>query len=107
MVEAYWLAAEKCQPGELYLIGADEKGHIYTFREALEKLLEMSVISDKKAVKIETDRRYTRPTNVPRLIGDTSKFRKLTGWKPKIGFEQILKDTLKYWRDIVKSDISD
>ena len=42
MVEAYWLATEKCQPGELYLVGSEDPSSIYTFREALEMLIEMS-----------------------------------------------------------------
>jgi nucleoside-diphosphate-sugar epimerase len=42
---------------------------------------------------------------VPRLIGNTEKFRKLTGWKPKIPFKQILEDTLNYWREFVKEDL--
>lgn len=95
IVEAYWIACEKCQPGELYLIGSTEDAKIYTFRQALEMLIAMSSVP---GIKHETDARYVRPTNVPRLIADTSKFRKLTGWEPKIPFEQILTDTLDYWR---------
>lgn len=103
MVHAYWLAMEKGESGELYLIGSDEKDHIHTFREALETLITMSLIENKHDVKVEVDPEFVRPTSLPRLIGDTSKFRSLTGWKPKIGFEQILQDTLNYWREFVKN----
>jgi len=102
LVEAYWLAMEHCQPGELYLIGSDESAHVYTFREVLNKLIEMSSVKD---IKIEQDPEFVRPTSVPRLIGDTKKFRELTGWSPKIPFEKILEDTLEYWRDFVKKDL--
>jgi GDP-4-dehydro-6-deoxy-D-mannose reductase len=95
MVEAYWLATEKCQPGELYLIGTDRLEHIYTFRQALEMLIDMSAV---KGITYEIDPRYVRPTGVPRLIGDTRKFQEATGWAPKIGFRRILEDTLEYWR---------
>lgn len=101
LVEAYWLAIEKCNPGELYLIGSDERDHIYTYREILNMLIEMSKVGK---VKIIRDPKYVRLTSVPRLIGDTSKFRKLTGWKPKIAIDKILEDTLEYWRDFVKND---
>lgn len=101
LVEAYWLAIEKCNPGELYLIGSDEKEHIYTYREILNMLIEMSNVGKVEIVK---DPKYVRPTSVPRLISDTSKFRKLTGWKPKINISTVLKDTLEYWRDFVKND---
>lgn len=102
LIEAYWLAMERCAPGELYLIGADEPEHIHTFREALQSLLEMSPV---KGIRIEQDPALVRPTSVPRLIGDTSKFRALTGWKPKIPYRQILQDTLAYWRDFVQKGL--
>lgn len=102
MVEAYWLAMEHCKPGELYLIGSDKPEQIHTFGEALNLLLEMSTV---KNIKIVKDPEFVRLTAVPRLIGDTSKFRKLTGWEPKISFRRILEDTLEYWRDFVRNDL--
>lgn len=99
MVRAYWLAIQKCNPGELYLIGSDESERIFTFRQVLEKLIAMSSVD---SIKYEIDPRYVRPTSVPRLIVDTSKFRKTTGWKPEISFQQILDDTLSYWRKRVQ-----
>lgn len=101
MVEAYWVAIEKCIPGELYLIGSDETEKIYTYRQVVEILIKLSSVND---IKIERDEKYVRPTSVPRLIGDTSKFRELTGWSAKIPIEKILQDTLDYWRDYVKND---
>jgi GDP-4-dehydro-6-deoxy-D-mannose reductase len=95
MVEAYWISTEKCQPGELYLVGSESEDSVYTFRQALEMLIAMSTV---KGITYETDPRYVRPTSVPRLIGDTSKFRKATGWTPVIPFNRILTDTLDYWR---------
>jgi GDP-4-dehydro-6-deoxy-D-mannose reductase len=96
MVHAYWLAVERCTPGELYLIGSTEKSHIHTFREALEMLINMSTAS---GIKYEIDQKYVRPTQVPRLICDTSKFVSMTSWTPAISFEKILTDTLNYWRN--------
>jgi GDP-4-dehydro-6-deoxy-D-mannose reductase len=102
LVEAYWLAMEKAAPGELYVIGADEPEHVYTFHNALEQLISMSNIGNQK-IEIITAPEYVRPTQVPRLIADTQKFRDLTGWKPKINFETILSETLNYWRARLKS----
>ncbi len=95
MVEGYWLAMEKCTPGELYLIGNDDPGSVFSFREALESLIGKSTV---KGIDYEIVSKYVRPTCVPRLIGDISKFKAATGWKPKISFNQILDDTLNYWR---------
>lgn len=100
MVEAYWLSTEKCIPGELYLVGSEDKASIYTFRQALEMLIEMSSVS---GIRYEIDPQYIRPTQVPRLIADTRAFREATGWEPKIPFHQILTDTLEYWRERVRN----
>jgi GDP-4-dehydro-6-deoxy-D-mannose reductase len=96
MVEAYWIASHKCTPGEMYLVGSEAPETIHTFRDALEMLIGMSSIS---GITHETDPRFVRPTQVPRLIADTSKFRNATGWEPSISFEDILGDTLTYWRE--------
>jgi GDP-4-dehydro-6-deoxy-D-mannose reductase len=98
MVKAYWLAVEKCKPGELYLIGSEADSHVHTFRECVEMLIKMSKV---KNIKYKIDPQYVRPTQVPRLICDTSAFVKTTGWKPRIDFETILVETLNYWRDQV------
>tara|TARA_Y100001936_G_scaffold169582_1_gene165835 strand:- start:3113 stop:4099 length:987 start_codon:yes stop_codon:yes gene_type:complete len=101
LVNAYWIAMEKCNPGELYLIGSDETEKIHTYREIIDKLISLS---SNENISIKQVPEYTRPTAVPRLIGDTSKFRKLTGWKPEISVDKILEDTLDYWRDFVKNN---
>ena len=102
IVRAYWLATEKCVPGELYLVGSEDQTKVYTFRQALEMLISMSTVD---GITYESVAKYTRPTNVPRLIADTSKFREATGWTPTIGFEQILSETLEYWREQVAKGI--
>lgn len=101
MVHAYWLAVEKCVPGELYLVGSDEDDHVYTFRQALEWLIELSTARN---LRYEVDPQYVRPTQVPRLIADTSKFRAVTGWKPLIDVKTLLTETLEYWRAEVRRD---
>jgi len=100
MVEAYWLSTERCHPGELYLIGSEASEYVHTFREVLEMLIGMSTVG---GIRYETDSKYVRPTNVPRLIVDARKFRELTGWEPKTPFKKILTDTLEYWRERVKA----
>ena len=104
LVEAYYQAIKKCEPGELYVIGSEDPKHVHTFREVLNMLIEMSDLNMNE-IKTETEPKFVRPTNVPRLIGDTSKFRKLTGWEPKISFKRILEDTLEYWRDFVRKEL--
>lgn len=91
VVRAYWLSLEKGEPGEVYNICS---GTAWTIREMLDMLLGMT----KVKVKIEQDASRMRPSDVPVLLGDASKFRKATGWQPTIPFEQTLRDLLDYWR---------
>jgi GDP-4-dehydro-6-deoxy-D-mannose reductase len=102
MVEAYWISTEVCVPGELYLIGSDSDDKLFTFRQALEMLIDKSKYHG--TIAHQEDSKYVRPTNVPRLVGDTSKFRKLSNWSPSIPFEKILDDTLQYWRHQLKKN---
>jgi len=91
IVRAYWLAAEKGEPGEVYNIGS---GRAYAMREVLETLLAKS----KVKVRVEVDPERLRPSDVPILLSDSSKFRTLTGWEPRIPFEKTMGDLLDYWR---------
>jgi GDP-4-dehydro-6-deoxy-D-mannose reductase len=96
VVKAYWLATELCEVGKLYLIGNYSSKSIYTFEQALVKLKNYSMI---KNLKHKIHRPFVRPTSVPFLITQKTEFENLTGWKPKISFEQILLDTLNFWRE--------
>jgi GDP-4-dehydro-6-deoxy-D-mannose reductase len=94
MVRAYWLATEKCEDGDVYNIGS---GKTYVMQDMLDMLLGMS----KVKVKVEVDPARLRPSDVPILLADASKFVNQTGWQPRIPFEQTLMDLLNYWRGIV------
>lgn len=94
MVRGYWLALEKGIPGEVYNICS---GRGYSIKEILDKLLKIA----KVKVKIIQDPGRMRPSDVPVLIGDSTKFVKQTGWQPTIPFEKTLEDILGYWRSRV------
>jgi GDP-4-dehydro-6-deoxy-D-mannose reductase len=91
MVKAYWLALEKCQPGEAYNICS---GSAWTIQQVLDRLLGMT----KVKIEVKQDPKRLRPSDVPILLGDNSKFVGATGWSPTIPFEQTLADMLEYWR---------
>jgi len=96
IVRAYWLAVTKCTPGEVYNICSGEKG-TYAISEILEILLSLT----KVKIQLQPDPKRMRPSDVSILHGDATKFRKVTGWKPKIPMEKTLKDLLDYWRERV------
>lgn len=91
MVKGYWLALDKCVPGEVYNICS---GKGYTLKEVLDILLKFS----KVKIKIKQEPGRMRPSDVPVLIGDNTKFVKQTGWRLEIPFEKTLEDLLNYWR---------
>jgi GDP-4-dehydro-6-deoxy-D-mannose reductase len=101
MVAAYWHAVNHCLPGELYLVGQEDPSMVCTFKEALDRLLKISNLSAQN-VEIKKVARYTRPTKVPFLISDISKFNSVVDWKAKFTLDDILKDTLDYWRKMVR-----
>lgn len=94
MVRAYYVAVEKCQPGEVYNIAT---GTGWKIKDVLHLLLSMS----KVKIKVQPDKDRMRPSDVEVLIGDASKFSKQTGWKPEVPFRKTMEDLLNYWREKV------
>jgi GDP-4-dehydro-6-deoxy-D-mannose reductase len=90
-VVGYYLALEKGKPGEVYNV-ATGKGH--KIHEMLDALLSFS----KVKISTEQDPKRMRPSDVELLIGDSTRLRAETGWKPKYEFTQTMKDLLEYWR---------
>ena len=95
IVKAYWLALEKCDPGEVYNIASGVSRKI---RDVLDLLLSLTHVD----VEIRQDPARMRPSDVYILWGDSTKFRQKTGWEPEIPFEKTLQDTLDYWRGKLK-----
>jgi GDP-4-dehydro-6-deoxy-D-mannose reductase len=94
MVNGYFLAATKGEPGEVYNICS---GRAVKISEVLDILLKMSRVK----TKIVQDPTRMRPSDVPILQGDCSKFKRRTGWRPKIPLQKTLRDLLNYWRETV------
>ncbi|MCX6794300.1 MAG: GDP-mannose 4,6-dehydratase [Candidatus Gottesmanbacteria bacterium] len=91
IVKAYLVAVEKCDPGDVYNICS---GSTIKIGDMLNLLLSFS----KTKVEIKQDPSRIRPSDVPVLLGDNSKFVAKTGWKPEIPFKKTMEDLLDYWR---------
>jgi GDP-4-dehydro-6-deoxy-D-mannose reductase len=91
IVRAYELAVLKGEPGELYNIGS---GVSYSIREVLDIILSFSGVE----IVIEQDSERMRPSDVPELRCDFTKFHKATGWEPCISLPKTLEDLLNDWR---------
>ena len=95
VVRAYWLAAKKGEPGEVYNICS---GNPISINNLLLTLISQTSVVPK-AIKQDIER--LRPSDVPILAGDCTKFKAQTGWKPLIPLEKTLGDLLNYWRERV------
>jgi GDPmannose 4,6-dehydratase len=91
-VEAMWRMLQAKTPDD-YVIAT---GEVHTVRELIEAAFGAAGLDWKKHVKV--DRAYLRPAEVDLLCGDASKARRKLGWRPKVGFAELV-------RMMVESDI--
>lgn len=91
VVKAYILLMENGEKGEVYNISS---GDAVSLREILTLLLSFSA----ETIEVEVDPQRKRKIDIPLLMGDSQKIRKLTCWEPKIPLSQSLHDLLQYWR---------
>jgi GDP-4-dehydro-6-deoxy-D-mannose reductase len=91
MVRGYYLALERGEFGEVYNLG---RGEAHSIKEVLDTLLALSHVD----ISVERDPARIRPSDVPTVICDATRFRERTGWEPVIPLRQSLADVLDYWR---------
>jgi GDPmannose 4,6-dehydratase len=84
-VEAMWLMMQQPKADD-YVIAT---GETHSVREFLNAAFDYAGLDWKKHVEI--DQRYFRPTEVDFLLGDATKARKVLKWKPKVGFQDLVK----------------
>ncbi len=83
-VEAMWLMLQQ-DTADDYVIAT---GQMHSVREFLELAFDRVKLDYSKYVEI--DPRYCRPAEVDVLCGDASKARRVLGWEPKVGFEELV-----------------
>ena len=91
VVSAYTIALEKCAPGETYNISV---GTGYTISQLVDIFAKLS----KREFDLRVNPKKIRKVDIPVLLGNGSKFSKLTGWSPKVKIEKTIEDLLNYWR---------
>lgn len=100
-VRAYFLlVTKKPNFGESYNIGGE---FTCTIEDMLKTLLSFS---KTKNIKVIIDKSRIRPIDADLQIPDTTKFKKATGWEPKISFEKTMLDLLNYWRNKIQKNPS-
>lgn len=73
-------------------------GECHTVREFVEEAFAVVGLDPWKYVKIEDH--YRRPVEVPELLGDSTKLRKVLGWEPQVSFKELI-------RMMVESDLKE
>lgn len=88
---ALWLALEKGEAGDVYNICSGQG-------IAIGGILDLLKRESRIDFKVAPDGDRVRPSDLPVIIGDGTKFRKRTGWSPQISFAQSMNDLLSEWR---------
>jgi nucleoside-diphosphate-sugar epimerase len=93
-----------CRAYELLLDRAIEAG-MYNIASgtsvALDDVVQMLVELARAPISVVTDESRFRPSDLPLVLGDSSKLRAATGWAPKIPLRETLSDALDYAREVV------
>ena len=96
-MHAYWLAAEKGRAGEVYNIAGTKIITVGEFLDVLKKMAKCEIPSRE-------DPKLFRPIDVTMQIPCVDKFRRETGWEPKISFEESVRDLLEHCRKEVANE---
>ncbi|QDH11128.1 GDP-mannose 4,6-dehydratase [Nocardioides dongxiaopingii] len=85
-VEAMWLMLQ--QPaGDDYVIAT---GQTHSVREFVQAAFAHVGIEDWER-HVRHDPRFMRPAEVDQLVGDAGKAREVLGWKPRVGFDELVR----------------
>lgn len=93
IAEAYWVAVDKCQPGEPYNICSSMR---ISIGDLLQLFIKLSTYDGKIETRVDPIR--LRPSDVVLLYGNSDKFQAQTSWSPKYDLEHTMGDLLKAWR---------
>ena len=101
-VEAMWLMLQQDKADD-YVVATGENHSVREFIEVTSKMLGYDLEwsgtgldekgTDKKSGKVlvEIDPKYFRPAEVDILLGDASRAKEKLDWKPKVGFEELVR----------------
>jgi GDP-mannose 4,6-dehydratase len=92
-VRAYYLLMQNHDNGEAYNI-CGPKESVTKMQTFTDKLIG---ISGLQGVEKKVSDKLYRPIDIQIQIGDTTKLRAKTGWKPEISIDQTLADLFNYW----------
>tara|TARA_A100001515_G_scaffold67712_1_gene53859 strand:- start:125 stop:1117 length:993 start_codon:yes stop_codon:yes gene_type:complete len=86
-VKAMWLMLQQRSPDD-YVIAT---GETYSVKDFLEEVWACAELGDPNAY-LKINKKYFRPHEVPYLLGDSSKARRILRWSPKYNFSSLAED---------------
>ena len=86
-VEAMWLMLQQETPDD-YVIAT---GETHSVKQFLDEVWQAAELGDPSKY-LRINKKYLRPHEVPFLLGDSSKARKVLNWAPKYNFSSLAKD---------------
>jgi len=92
-VRAYYLLMKHHDNGAVYNVCGPIES-VQKMQYFTDKLIEISGLTGVE--KKVSDKLY-RPIDIQVQVGDTTRLREKTGWKPEIPLEQTLRDLFDYW----------
>jgi len=101
-VEMQWLMLQQEKP-EDFVIATGQQYSVREFVDAAAKEMDIQITWKGKGIEekgydqngkciVQVDPEYFRPTEVDSLLGDATKAQQKLGWKPKITFNQLVKE---------------
>jgi GDPmannose 4,6-dehydratase len=97
-VEAMWRILQHSEPDDFVIATGESR----SVREFLDEAAQCAGLNWPDFV--ETDKRYLRPTEVDFLLGDASKAAAKLGWKPQIGFRELVRKMVDHDLDQAKQE---
>lgn len=101
VVRAYALAAkhaDNLKSGTIFNVAS---GVPYRIKDILGNLLSLSRVR----IDVEQDAARLRPSDLPRIVGDSRRIRETLSWAPECRLEDTMLDVLNYWRSRVAQAI--
>lgn len=113
-IELQWKMLQQDEPKD-YVIATGEQHSVREFVNLTASMLGMELRWEGKGLEekaldrdgnviVAVDPRYFRPTEVETLLGDPSKAARELGWKPKTGFEHLVKEMVEADREAAERD---
>jgi GDPmannose 4,6-dehydratase len=98
-VEAMWMMLQVTEPDDFVIA----TGETYSVKEFLGEAFSLVGLDWTEFVKI--DKLYFRPAEVDCLLGDATKARDKLGWRPKIGFKELVRLMVEHDLDLAQREV--